>query len=144
MATPNLTATTDRVDARRLPVAAIAAGIAAVIGNLIVYFIANALIGPVQVQMGPGTPALDLPAVPVIMFSFVPALVAGVLLWVLNRFTKRPFTIFLIISGVFLLVSLIPDLTLEVPLGSKLVLILMHIVAAGTIVGVLQSRARAA
>jgi Family of unknown function (DUF6069) len=79
----------------------------------------------------------------VIMASVFPAFVGAGFLWVLGRFTPRPFTIFIAISVVFTFLSLGGPFSLPIETGGKIALSLMHIIEAAAVVGVLSSRARA-
>jgi magnesium-transporting ATPase (P-type) len=119
----------------------ILAGVVAAVLNIIVMFIANAT-GVVLEVDNPQMGTMVVDAAPIAIFSFVPALGAGLLLWLLDRFTARPFTIFWIISGVFLLLSLIPDFTTPMAPGAPFWLALMHFVAAAPIVGLLSTLGR--
>ena len=128
----------------RLSWAAPVAGMVAAVGNLVVWGIARALVVPLEIPMGPQPDALSaLGAGSVIAVSFVPALLAGVLLTVLSRFVANSLRVFQIVAGVGLLLSLVGPLMLPVAGATKLVLIAMHIVAAVGIVGVLSSLSRA-
>ena len=129
----------ERVPAGRLWLLALAAaGIAAVV-NLLIWLLAGMINIPLNVQMGgPEAPVVPLSAGPVIVMSVVPALAGAALLWLLGRITARPFRWFTIIAVVVLLLSLAGPLLLPVALANKLVLSLMHVVAAGVIVGILR------
>jgi hypothetical protein len=132
----------ERVAVRRLPVAALIAAAVAVVANLVIFFLAGAFV-PLEVQAGgPGSPVMPLTAVPVIVTSALPAFGAAVLLALLGRFLSRPHLIFMIIAIVFLLLSFGGPLSLQVNTGSKVVLSLMHVVAAVAIVGVLNTMGR--
>ncbi len=115
------------------------AGLVAATANVIVYFIATSLFNlPLMMPLnGPASPLEPLPAVAVAMASFVPALGAALLLWVLGKFTRRAVLIFWIVSGLFLLLSFGGPLSLPVDSATQLVLSLMHVVAGVAIVGVL-------
>lgn len=69
--------------------------------------------------------------------GFVPALLATAMLWVLQRFVRRPVAIFRALGIAALLLSLIPVATLPVVLAAKLFLGAMHVVAGWGIVGLL-------
>lgn len=138
-----LSAQADRVDTKRLPVAALVAAAVSAAGNFVLYLIATAALGAIEVQMGgPQAPVTPLSGVLVIIMSALPALLAAGLLWLLNRFVARPFAVFQAIAVVGALISLAGPLTLQVGLASKVVLSLMHIIAAVAIVMVLRQRAR--
>jgi hypothetical protein len=144
MSSAAVSARSERIVGRRLPLAALVGGVAAAVANLIVFFIAQALgvsmTGPFG---GPTAPPTDLPAVAVIVSSFVPAFIGAGLLWLLNRFTPRPITIFVAISAIVAVLSIGSPATLPVSTGLIIALSLMHFVAAAAIVWALVTRARA-
>jgi hypothetical protein len=114
---------------------------AAVIANLLVY-----LLGSVVVGYDPQFIILAT-ASGTILFTVVPAIVAVILYAALMRFTSSPARIFTNIAVVVLILSLIPDLTYipSVPgatPGQIAILMVMHIVAAGVIVGMLTTLTR--
>lgn len=130
-----------------VPAAFIGGGIAAVV-NLLIFFILPPVLGaaPIMVQMGPpgpDTPFAELPAFAVVAASLIPAFMAAGLLWLLGRFTARPFSTFRIIAVVGLLLSFGPLFTAPMPTGTVISLGLMHVVAAVAIVYTLDQRARA-
>ncbi|KZK16571.1 DUF6069 family protein [Meiothermus taiwanensis] len=107
-------------------------------GNLLVFAIANVLGANLQVPSAPGSTTLvPLTAGQVIWASLIPALFAGGLLAILGRFARNPWPVFLGISGVFLLLSFGGPLNIPADTTTKLVLNLMHVVAAVAIVGAL-------
>src|SRR5262245_12411912 len=131
---------TERIDLGRLWWASLLAGLGATAANVVVYFIAAAAgaIPPTVLVPTMNNPPAPLTVLPVMFNSFVPALVAGVLLALLNRFVRRPVQVFRIVAAVVLLVSFANPLTIPaVPLAMIIALDLMHIVAAAIIVGVL-------
>ncbi len=65
--------------------------------------------------------------------SFVPSLVAALVMLGLSKATKRPGPVFAGIAVVFALVSLAGPLRLEASVGTKVALSLMHFVAAAAI-----------
>jgi hypothetical protein len=137
MAANSTAAPTERITLRRLWWASLLAGVAAAAVNLVVYFIASAAGAIPQTVLIPG---MNQPVtfVPVILNSFVPAILAGVLLALLNRFTRRPVRIFRIVAAVLLVLSFANPLTIPgAPLSMILALDFIHIVAAAVIVGVL-------
>lgn len=126
----------------RLWLAAPAAAGVAVGANILIWLLARALALPLDIQMGgPQSPVVPLTVAPVVIMSAVPALLAAGLLWLLGRFSARPFAIFQIVAVVVLLLSLAGPLSLPVGGVNKLVLGVMHVVAALTIVGTLRRMA---
>jgi hypothetical protein len=114
---------------------------AAVAANVLVYFAGGALVG-YDPEFLPLTNAGGA-----IIFTLVPAVVAVLLYAALLRFTGNPARVFAIIAAVVFVVTLIPDFT-YIPTvpgatgGQTAVLVLMHVVAAGVIVGLLTTLAR--
>jgi hypothetical protein len=75
--------------------------------------------------------------------SAVPALLVVGLLWVLGRFLRRPLLVFQVIAGVLLLLSLGGPFTIQdASDGTKATMIVMHLVAGVTIIGVPTAGAR--
>jgi hypothetical protein len=134
----------ERIVAGRLPRAVLIAALLSAVLNAIVFFVIGALgvdlTGPF---MGPDAPPAALSVVQVIIASAVPAVFAGLLLWLLGRFAPRPVTIFVAIAAVFALLSLGGPLTLPVSGGLQIALALMHIVSAAAITWALVSQTRA-
>jgi hypothetical protein len=130
---------TERVALGRLWWASLLAGLAATVANVVVYLIASAAGAIPQTVLIP-TPGGPMPVTvaAVIINSFLPAIVAGVFLALLNRFTRRPVRIFRIVSVVLLLLSFANPFTIPgAPIVMIVALNLMHVVAAAIIVGVL-------
>jgi len=115
------------------------------VANAIVFFIATALFSinlqitqpPEMTTLGP----LPLPAV--ILASFVPGIFAALLYLLLQRFTAQAGRIFLGIAVVVLVFSFFPLVGMPLMTDSvKVVLAVMHIVAAGAIMGAFALRQR--
>ena len=84
-----------------------------------------------------------------VIFTVVPAIVAVLLYAVLLRFTRHPAGIFMVVSAIVFVVTLIPDFTYipTVPGSTNAqvaVLVLMHVIAAAVIVRMLTSTPRPA
>jgi Family of unknown function (DUF6069) len=114
---------------------------AAVLANLLVYAAGSMVVG-----YDPGFVVLAT-AGGTILFTVVPATGAVLLYAALRRFTGTPARIFTIIAAVVLVASIVPDVTYipTVPgatVGQTAILMLMHAVAAGVIVGMLTTLAR--
>jgi len=122
------------------PVAAVVAAMA----NLSVFIIVKNLLGiSLLVPAGPGSTELaPLPAAAVIITSVVPAIGATILLAVLGKFLARPSRTFWIISVILLLISFAAPLGLPIAVATKVILNLMHLVAAIAIVGMLTTLGR--
>jgi hypothetical protein len=137
IAANSTTISTERIALGRLWWASLLAGIGAVIVNVVIFFLASAAGAIPQTVLVPGVNQ-PVTVVPVILQSFVPAIPAGVLLALLNRFTRRPIRIFRIVAAILLVISFANPFTIPgAPLEMILVLNFMHIVAAAIIVGVL-------
>ena len=134
-------ATTSRGGWGRVALVGLGTVIAAVLANLVVYYVGAAIVGYnpdfVVLATNGGT----------IFFTVIPAIVAVLLYAALLRFTSRQARIFSIIAAVVFVVTLIPDFT-YIPTvvgasnGQMAILVLMHIVAAVVIVGLLTKYAR--
>jgi hypothetical protein len=125
----------------RYALISLATVVAAVLANVLVYFIGSAVVGydPLFIVLA------NVSAT--ILFTVVPAIVAVLLYAVLVRFSGNPARIFTNIAVVVLIVSLIPDLTYipSVPgatSGQTAILMVMHVVAAAVIVGMLTTLTR--
>jgi hypothetical protein len=128
---------------RLLPSAVLAALIGAVL-NSVVFFTATSALNLQLLAPNPQTNEIaPITIIMVIMASVIPAFVGTGLLWALGRFTSRPFTIFIVASVLFTLVSFGGPFSLPIEIGGKLTLSLMHIIEATSVVGVLSIRARA-
>ena len=104
------------------------------------FFIGDALAGPIEVAQQPGAPIAPLQWFMIIVATMVPALLGALVLTGLQRFTGNGTRIFQIVAGVIALVSLFPAITQAGSTGSAVVLALLHLVAAGAIVWALTLR----
>ena len=125
----------------RFALIGLATVVAAVLANVLVYFIGSAVVGydPQFIVLA------NVSAT--ILFTVVPAIVAVLLYAILLRFSSNPTRIFTILAVVVLIISLIPDLAYipSVPgasTGQTAFLMLMHVVAAGVIVWMLTTLTR--
>ena len=117
-----------------------AAGVAAAVVNAVVYLLASAFGAMPSDVVVPGRGPITLGAV--LVSSFVPALVAAVVLTLLGRFTRRPVRNFVVLGAVVFVVSLVPPFSGPgAPVPMVAALILMHVVAAVVITGVLTALA---
>lgn len=108
------------------------------VGNLALFGLAGAL-GVVLEVSTPGGSPIPLPVGPVVVASVLPALAAGALFALLSRIRGGKGWFFAVgILG--LLLSFGGPLSLLVPPNSQLLLLAMHVVAAGAILGVLAWR----
>lgn len=119
--------------------------IAAVLNTIVFYFYAAIgfnIILPLPDLTDPTQPTTPLLLMFVVVFTFLPALAAGSLLWVLSKFTRRPLTVFTILAVVGLVLSFGASAPLDMPLAFKLGLDVMHVVAGITIISGLTRWAR--
>ncbi len=131
-----------RISLARLLWAGPLAGGGAAAVNAVVYLLASGLGAIPQDVVVPGQGPITL--APVVVSSFVPALLGAGSLALLARFTQRPVRIFRIAAVVALVLSFVTPLSLVgAPASMVLALLLMHVVAAAVIVGVLTTLARA-
>ncbi len=129
------------VDRGRFALVGLATVVAAVIANVVVFSMGSALVG-----YDPEFVILKNVSA-TILFTLVPAIGAVLLYTLLSRFTGNPDRIFTISAAVVFVVTLIPDFVYipTVPgasVGQTAILVLMHVVAAGVIVGMLTTHAR--
>ena len=116
--------------------AGLTAGIIAAVINAVVYFVARAMLdGPLAVET-PATDAVGLSFV--LLFSIVPALVAGALYWLLDRFLANPNPAFLVISAVVFIAFIFPPIFSSLSPVTGWALEIMHgVVAVPTIMALL-------
>ena len=116
--------------------ALLAMGVAS-ISNALVFAMAQALGVALRVSMASGQSPQPLPFALVIFASVVPALLAAGLLALLDRLTDRPVRLFQWISAGLALLSLVPPMLQAEGAAAKLILVIMHLIAAAAIIGVL-------
>lgn len=115
-------------------VAPLAGAIAAGINSIL--FLIGSAIGLVDESVlvpGMNTP---ITIAPVMMSSFIPSLIAGLVLGVMNYFLNKPFKVFRVVALVLLILSFAnPFMGIPgIPLGMGIWLNVMHVVVAGTVV----------
>jgi len=139
MTTINTANPSTRTSLGRLLIAGLLGGALAAAANTALLLIGQAAGVAFLAPLGPpGSPLQAIQPINVIMLCLMPALVAALLLAGLAQLTHRPQPIFLVVAGVFLLISIIPDWVLPMDsLATRLLLSLMHLVAAALIVGAL-------
>ena len=142
MVTSPTVQTAERINGRRLPVAALAGGVIAAVANSIVLLIAQAAVGPLMVTV-PGMPEQAISIGAIFFSCILPAFIAAGLLWALGRFTQRPIRTFTIIAVVALVLSFASPFTAQMTGGTRVVLEIMHVIAAVAIIGALTRMARA-
>jgi len=137
-------APTRRFGLDRLFPRALAAVVVAILANLVVYVVARGLfdVSFVMPYEGMDSTPKRLPAAMVAIVSGLTAVVAAALFWALDRFGRRPLTVFRAIAGLVLLVSFGGPLSLDdTSTSTRVALIVMHVVAAAAIVGLLTTSA---
>lgn len=77
--------------------------------------------------------AMTLTAVPIILFSIMPALIGALVFFLLTRISAKAATIFTVIAVVITILSLLPVLGQPLAPVGMIVLALMHFIAAGVI-----------
>ena len=116
-------------------VAGLIGGVIAAIVNVILYFVFQAINGGPLLVTRPGMAGPDaLPLVAVLLLSLVPGLVAGIIYWVLARFTARPDRWFLIVAALVFIAFFFGPLGAASGIVTILALELMHVGAAVPIV----------
>lgn len=142
MATPDASPRSHQpIGWQRYALIGIATVIAAVLANLVVYYIGSAIVG-----YDPEFVVLATPG-GTITFTVFPAIVAVIVYAILLGTTSNPARTFTVIAAAVLLLSLLPDLLYipSVPGSSPaqtVVLMIMHVVAAVVIVTILTNLAR--
>jgi len=127
------TLTTTSVNTRKLLTLAPLAGLIAAAINAVLFYIGTAT-GAIPANLIIPNAGQPLSIVPVIVASFMPTIVAGLLLALLNRFTKQPLRIFNIIAIiVFVLAFFSPFSIPGAPVGMIVILELMHVVVTGVV-----------
>lgn len=126
-----------------IAMAGLKAILTAVLVNLALFFLFSAL-GVLDSSILLPQSNTPLTALPVILASFAPLVVGTLVFWLLVRFTRNPVAIFTGVAVVFGLLSLGGPLSMTtLPLGYRLVLGLMHVVAAVSLVWFLRKTATA-
>ena len=109
------------------------AGLVAAVINAVLFFIGSSMgaFPPTVIIPNSGQP---LTLVPVLVSSILPAILAGLLLALLNRFTKQPLRIVNIIAVVFLMLSFAGPFSIPgAPISMIVFLNLMHVVVVGAV-----------
>lgn len=125
----------EKIAAKKLLwVAPLAGAIAAGINSVL--FLIGSAIGLIDAAVL--VPGMNTPITigPVIMSTFIPSLIAGLVLGVMNYFLNKPFKVFRVVALVLLILSFAnPFMGIPgIPLGMGLWLNVMHVVVAGTVV----------
>lgn len=134
--------TASQVNARKLVYLAPLAGLIAAVINVALFLIGLST-GAIPGDFIIPNAGQPLSAMPMIVASIFPALAAGGVLAVLNRFTKNPLRIFNIISLILLVLSFASPFSVpNMPMGMVIILELMHVVVAAAVVYVFNRYAK--
>jgi len=131
-----------RFPLRRVAFAAVAGGAVAATANTVLFRLLDRLGVDFSIQTSATAPAAPIPAPSFAVASFLPALVAGGLLILLDRFTTKARTAFVVIACAFAVLSLAGPATVGgASAATRMALMLMHLVAAVVISGALMRSA---
>ena len=114
---------------------ALLGGVAGAIGNFALYGAALAAgVSFAARHQGPQAPVSGLPVPMIGVSSIMPAVFAGLVFFGLSKLTKAHRTVFIVLSGLLTVLSMGGPANLaEASSGARIVLGLMHVVAAGGI-----------
>jgi len=120
----------------RVALAALVAGTAAAGANIAFFLLVHVLGVEFIIQPDPSAPPVPIAVSSVAVASFLPALLAGGLLVLLGRFTTKARRAFLVIASVAAVLSLAGPATIGgASGGTRVALIVMHLLAAAVISG---------
>jgi hypothetical protein len=127
--------TTGKINSKKLLWAAPLTGVIAAAINAVLFFIGSSagIINCAVIIPNANQPIMLLP---VIMGSFIPTILAALVLAVLNAFLSNAWRVFTIVSAVLLLLSFSsPFMNIPgIPVGMGIWLNIMHVVVAGCVV----------
>lgn len=127
------TLTANSVNSRKLLSLVPLAGLIAAVINAVLFYIGTAT-GAIPNNVIIPDAGQPLTIVPVLVASFVPVIVGGLLLALLNRFTKQPFRIFSIIAVIVLALSFFSPFSIPgAPISMIVILELMHVVVVSVV-----------
>ncbi len=128
---------------KRVALAALAGGALAAAANTALFLLLHAVGVDFVIQPDPMVPAAPIAASNFAAASFLPALFAGGLLMLLGRFTTKARGVFVVIASVFALLSLAGPATVGgASGGTRVALMVMHLLGAAIISGALLHSAR--
>jgi hypothetical protein len=123
---------------KRVALAALAGGSAAATANIAWFLLMRGLGADFMIQPDAAAPAMLVGIPNVVVASFVPALLAGGLLLLLDRFTSNAGRVYVIIASVAALLSLAGPITIGgASAGTRMALAVMHVLTATAISGAL-------
>ena len=134
------------IDHSELAKWSVIAGIVAAIVNVIVFFIAQTMgvFDELVVIAGGGNDPFSI--LPIILTSIILILIGGGVMWLIDRFSERPITIWRIVAIVALVLSyglpFAPDTLANADIPVYVTLILMHTIAGVITIYLLTTRVR--
>ncbi len=125
---------------RSLALTAVLAIVAAVVVNLLIFAVGNAVASDPVVDPMSGD---DLPVPAIIASTTIGIAVGALVYWLVTRKLNKPESLFLVIAGIFLAISIMPVVTSSERNGTTVIaLLLMHLSTAAIAVGALTGRLR--
>jgi hypothetical protein len=122
--------------------AGLVGAVAATLVNLVAWLVVQQLLDAgLRIPEQPGSTELQpLPLGPVVLATFATALAAVVLLWLLTRRGPAGLRLWTILAVAFGLLTCLAPFSLDVSLGEQLGLLLFHVLALVTLVGVVRQQ----
>jgi hypothetical protein len=119
---------------RRIALAALTGGAVAAAVNSGVFVLSHALGVDFMIRPDPAAPAASITVPSIVVASFLPAFIAGGLLMLLGRFTTKARGTFVVIASVVALLSLGGPATIGgASAGTRVALVVMHLLSAAVI-----------
>jgi hypothetical protein len=127
---------------KRVALAALTAGALAAAANTALFLLLNAVGIDFTIQPAPTAPAAPIALPNFVAASFLPALLAGGLLMLLGRLTTKARGASVVIASAFAVLSLAGPATVGgASAGTRVALMVMHLLSAAIISGALLGRA---
>jgi hypothetical protein len=122
--------------------AGLLAALAATVVNAVAWLVVQQLFdAELRIPATPGgTDLTSLPLSAVVFITAFTGLVGAVVLWLLSRRGPSGVRLWTILAVAFGLVSALPALSLDVPTGKQLGLVLFHVLATVVVVGVVRQQ----
>ena len=124
---------------RNIPGGVLIAFVIGVIDSIIVWGVASLFDVSIFIPESSGSETLtDLTIAPLLLIIAVSSILAGILLWVLQRFAPdRALIVFQVVAVIALALSLILPFTLDQPIEGRLALVAMHLLVGSAIIATL-------
>lgn len=121
---------------RNIPGGMLVAFVIGVVDSLLVWGIASLFDVSIHVPESQGSETLtELTLPPILFIVAVSSILAGILLWALQRFVPdRALRIFQIVAVIVLVLSLALPFTLDQPIEGQLTLVAMHLLVGSAII----------